>query len=140
MMDSNLLPQLQADAIFKDDGKSLLTAREKQSDMSRLKSISRIDVGVVSSGGSAVGLAGIGVYGLSGKLYKESYTWASTVLGHEFAHMLGYNHGSNMTYPQVIDGRSQGFGVLVQQLWNKAILADELPISASKYYKVDDIQ
>lgn len=140
MMDANLLAQLQADVIFKDDGESLLTAAEKQSDIERLKSITRIDAGVLGNTNNAVGLAGIGVYGLAEKLYKESYTWASTVLGHEFAHMIGYNHGSNMTYPQVVDGRSQGFGVIVQQLWNKAILAGELPITASTYYKVGDIQ
>lgn len=68
MTDPNLLSQLQAHVIFKDDGKSVLTAQEKQADMERLKSITRIDMGVVGANLNTVGLAGIGLYGLSSKL------------------------------------------------------------------------
>ena len=130
--------------IIGNDGVTALTDAEKLKTYNDIINFNYLLCGSVD-GGSAVGLGGGSTYGLAAYLITGNYTYISYVgfgdtAAHEFGHCVGYNHSSNMTYPQTINGVSTGFSPVLIRVWQKLYNNGSFATTLTNYYKPTDFK
>lgn len=136
-----LLDQMKKDTLFDNDGITLISNEQKEKDYNRLLSTKTLNIGILDENGGTYGLGGGSTYGIMASIFKQSYfSNPGETLGHEFGHVLGYSHGSNMTYSKIINGKRYGFGLSFKNLWNDLIALGELPITESNYFIPEDLK
>lgn len=139
-LEPEILEQMKLDTLVKNDGITIITNEEKEKDYNNLKSRKILNIGVVDPSHGTIGLGGYSIYGLTERLYKDSYSNINNeAAGHEFGHVMEYKHGSNMTYEREFGGRLHGFSMIFKRVWNNVIKSGELLIKPTEYYVPNDL-
>jgi len=93
---------------------------------------------------NVLGLGGGSIFGLAEPVLSKYLTSVSHIGDfpiHEVAHMLGYNHSSNLTYPRNSpNGVKSGFTLVGKRIADKFIKENRFPISSDNYYKKSDLK
>ena len=84
------------------------------------------------------GLGGGSVFGIHSRFlavendfYIKTQTWSREVWSHEYGHVLGFSHNSNMTYKDGVT--KKGYVDIVIELYGEMLDSGELPFIKSPY-------
>ncbi|MFC0181919.1 hypothetical protein SAMN04515674_109150 [Pseudarcicella hirudinis] len=126
--------------IIGNDGITPLTLAQKEKTYNDLINFGRLNCGVVGGPNNVIGLGGGSTFGLADYLLKNyiNKVGFGDVPAHELGHCLGYNHSSNMTYPQKINGVNTGFSPVMIRAFTRFFEKNEFSVRLDNYYKPSD--
>ena len=124
-----------SEPILGNDGENYLSLAQKQADYSSMMGPRRLNLGVTSA---VSGLGGGETFGVARYVLTHDFLYGAQdgTPYHEMGHVLGYGHGSSMTYP--VDG--YGFVPIGLSTASAVLLEGGFPVGQENYYRRDDHQ
>jgi len=130
---------LLAEHLF-DDALNVKTQEEKLVILDRLFNKAKFNCGKVVN---VSGLGGGSTFGVAEHVLDRYLTSKSNIGNipvHEIAHMLGFGHASNFTYPKKNDmDVNEGFVMVAQRVAEKFINENRFPVRPDNYYQRADL-
>ncbi|MEX0273071.1 MAG: hypothetical protein AB3N16_01700 [Flavobacteriaceae bacterium] len=128
-----------AEPIYENDGETLFTQERKEEIWAKMVNKGKLNLGITS--GNAAGLGGGNTFGLYRQIVERflvSTKNTASTSGHEFGHIVGFNHSSSMTYPKEVDGEKRGFSKMCTLMMKQFLEEGRFPITIDNYYRRSD--